>query len=59
MKINCMEICESKASELLPEILERLDDHCLWCADCDWRIHCRTAWGKWLDSAAESEGEDE
>jgi hypothetical protein len=37
MKINCMEICESKAGELLPEILERLDDHCLWCADCDWQ----------------------
>lgn len=24
------------AVEMLPEILDRLDDHCQWCADCDW-----------------------
>ena len=29
-------IDKNKAAELLPEILDRLDDHCQWCADCDW-----------------------
>lgn len=29
-------IDKSTAVEMLPEILDRLDDHCQWCADCDW-----------------------
>lgn len=53
---------------VINEIMKLLDsgDYCLECpakahcsVDCyytgDWRIPCRTAWGKWLDSAAETE----
>lgn len=39
----CQEYCPAK-------------EHCsVDCYTGDWRIPCRSAWGKWLDSAAESE----
>lgn len=40
-----MNIDSGKAKELIPEMLDRLHDHCQWCADCDWTgnpdVSCR------------------
>lgn len=40
-----MNIDQNKAQELIPDMLDRLNDHCQCCADCDWTgnpdVSCR------------------